>query len=627
MNLKDAATVDFETLKIENRPNYPPRPVGAAIRMPSGKKEYLAWGHPTGNNCSLATARQKLKDAYDCSRVIFHNGSFDLDVGHTHFNLKPRKRWDDTLYLAFLKNPYEETTALKPLSEKYLGMPPDEQDRLKEWILANVPEAKRKKKDWGEHICKAPGDLVGEYAIGDVDRTYRIAEKFLPEIVRRGMLDAYRRELAVTPITLEMERSGIRVDVKRIKEAEHVFTRLDEQLVRKICKKLRVGAPPFYGTKGKGVFNVDSGQQLAEAMVQAGKFDSVIKTPSGQVSTKVENLRKTCNDPELLKLLSLHSVAKKYLTSFIIPWHEMATIADGRLLPRFHQVRDRGENGGNGARSGRYSSSDPNLQQVSGNVEDSANRETLELFQKVLREEFGYEFIGMRDFFLPDEGMEMACIDYNQQELRIFAHFENDLLAAAYRENPMLDVHTYCQQLVHKATGKLYERKAIKTVVFGILYGMGIGKLAPRLGLSEKEAREVKNGIMKAIPGIQRLMNRLKLLAAEDKPLRTWGGREYYCEEPRYVKKHRQVMSFEYKMLNYQIQPSAADCTKQGMIQVWDRVPQVRIALQVHDELVCMIPHRKYGQRIVDAMCDVEMNVPMVAEPKYSTTTWARAGK
>lgn len=627
MGIQDAATVDFETNKIENRPNYPPRPVGVAIRMPGGKKEYLAWGHPEGNNCSLATARQKLIDAYRCKRVIFHNGSFDLDVAYTHFGLPMPRKWDDTLYLAFLKNPYEETTALKPLSEKYLGMPPDEQNKLKDWILANVPEAKRKKKEWGEYIARAPAGIVGEYAIGDVDRTYRIAEKFHPEIVQRGMLEAYRRELAVTPITLEMERSGIRVDVRRIKEATDVFTRLDDQLVRKICKKLRVDAPASSSPSGKGTFNVDSGKQLADAMRHAGKFDSIIRTPTGQISTKIENLKKTCNDPELLKLLSLHSVAKKYLTGFLIPWYDMAKLGDGRLLPRFHQVRDRGETGGNGARSGRYSSSDPNLQQVSGNVEDSSNKETLELFQRYLRDEFEYDFIGMRDFFLPDEGMEMACIDYNQQEIRIFAHYEDDVLAKAYCENPMLDVHEFCRQLVYKATGKLYERKAIKTVVFGIIYGMGIGKLAPRLGLTEKEAAEVKKGIMVAIPGIERLMKRLKLLAKCDKPLRTWGGREYYCEEPRYVKSKKQVVSFEYKMLNYQIQPSAADCTKQGMIQVNERVPEARIALQVHDELVCMIPHRKYGQRIVDAMCDVKMRVPMRAEPKYSSTTWARAAK
>jgi DNA polymerase I-like protein with 3'-5' exonuclease and polymerase domains len=78
-------------------------------------------------------------------------------------------------------------------------------------------------------------------------------------------------------------------------------------------------------------------------------------------------------------------------------------------------------------------------------------------------------------------------------------------------------------------------------------------------------------------------------------------------------------------MLNYKIQPSAADCTKAGMINVRRDVPQVRIAIQVHDELVCMAPHKKYGPRIAAAMCDVKFRVPMLAEPKYSTTSWARA--
>jgi DNA polymerase I-like protein with 3'-5' exonuclease and polymerase domains len=78
-------------------------------------------------------------------------------------------------------------------------------------------------------------------------------------------------------------------------------------------------------------------------------------------------------------------------------------------------------------------------------------------------------------------------------------------------------------------------------------------------------------------------------------------------------------------MLNYLIQPSAADCTKQGMLNVRDAVPEARIAIQVHDELVCMAPSKKYGPKIAAAMCDVKMRVPMLAEPKYSTDSWARA--
>jgi DNA polymerase I-like protein with 3'-5' exonuclease and polymerase domains len=117
----------------------------------------------------------------------------------------------------------------------------------------------------------------------------------------------------------------------------------------------------------------------------------------------------------------------------------------------------------------------------------------------------------------------------------------------------------------------------------------------------------------------------LEKLARKGSPLITWGGRQYYCEEPRFVDRFNKWMSFEYKMLNYLIQPSAADVTKQGMLNVREELPNVRIAIQVHDELVCMAPNRSYGPRISQAMCDMKFNIPMLAEAKYSTSSWARA--
>lgn len=616
MRYDDAAVVDFETKKIDSRPSYPPKPVGVAIKWPGGKSEYLAWGHPHGNNCEVSTARAKLKDAYRAKQVIFHNSSFDMDVAECHMGLAPPRRFEDTLYLSFLKNPYEETLSLKPMSEKYLDMPPEEQEDLKDWILANVPEAKRKKTKWGEYISEAPVSKVAPYAIGDVERTHGLFAKFMPEIEKRGMLEAYVREIKCTPITLEMERSGIRIDVRRLKKCLRVFETMDADIMARLRKKLRVGPE----------FNLNSSQQLGDALIRMDKLDSIIKTPTGLVSTKITNLKQTCSDKELLNLLSVHSVCEKYITSFMRPWLEQAARTGGRLLPTFNQVRSRGEyTGGGGARSGRYSSSDPNMQQVAGNPEESQNKEVLMMMQQWLLKDYHFKFRGLRDYIIPDEDCVMICVDYNQQELRILAHFEKDVLMKAYLANPKMDIHEFCRQLVFKATGVLYERKHIKVTVFGIVYGMGVAKLADRLEVDEKTARGVKNGILTAVPGIGRIVNEMKRLANHDEPLVTWGGRQYFCEEPRYDEKKEQWQSFEYKMLNYLVQPSAADCTKQGMINVNEQVPDVRIALQVHDELVCMAKSRDFGPRITRAMTDVKFRVPMLADAKYSTTSWARA--
>jgi DNA polymerase I-like protein with 3'-5' exonuclease and polymerase domains len=619
--------VDFETEKIQNRPVYPPRPVGVAIRE-RGKSEYLAWGHPDGNNCDVETARRRLRDVYRSRRVVFHNSAFDVDVSEVHLGVRPPSdRVEDTLYLSFLKDPYEETIALKPLAEKHLGERPEQRDRLKDWILDNVPAAKRKPSSWGEYICLAPVSIVGPYACGDVDRTDGIYAKFKPEVYERGMGSAYERELALTDTTLEMERSGVRIDMMRIKEAILVFDEMEVDIRKEVEKRLRI-KPDFNKPKnGKPVpFNMGSAPQLARALMAADKLDEVVKTPSGGISTRISVLQETCNDKKLLELLAVHSVIKKYTGSFLNPWLAQGELTDGRILPSFNQVRARTQDGGGGgARSGRYSSSDPNLQNISANVEESKNRQTLELMAEWLRRDYGYEFIGLRDFILPDEGTTLIAVDYNQQELRLLAHFEDGSLADAYRKNPKLDVHTYIQQLVKKLTGIEYERKFIKIAVFGIIYGMGLDKLALMLGEPKEVAKAVRDGVFKAVPGIKDLMRMLEKLARKGSPLITWGGRQYYCEEPRFVDRFNKWMSFEYKMLNYLIQPSAADVTKQGMLNVREELPNVRIAIQVHDELVCMAPNRSYGPRISQAMCDMKFNIPMLAEAKYSTSSWARA--
>lgn len=627
--MSDNAVVDFETEAIDKRPNYPPRPVGVAVKLPGERKgKYYAWGHPTGNNCTMGEARDRVRAAYDAKRVLFHHGGFDIDVAECFMGIAPPRRYEDTTFLAFLNDPYERTLQLKPLSEKHLDMPPEEQALLRDWVLNNVKVGNRKvpKTKWGEHIAKAPGELVGAYAVGDLTRTEGMYEHLMPIIDRRGMREAYERELLVLPISLEMERSGIRVHRRRLRELQDALEKLDSHLLHSIQRKLGVIRK---GQPLSKEFNVDSGAQLAKALVKAGKLDAIIKTPTGKVSTKITNLRATCNDKELLDLLAVHSVVEKYLSSFVRPWLLQSAVTGGRVLPKFNQTRN---DGGGGARSGRFSSSDPNLQNIPTNPEESQNKDTLLLLQKMLLDR-GYEFRGLRDYIIPDEGSVMICTDYNQQELRILAHFEEDMLMEAYLQNPKLDVHDFFRLEILKATGIDFPRKHVKVTVFGIIYGMGTAKLAARLGISPIVAQQLRKALFKVCPGITRIIRELKILASQDKPLVTWGGREYFCEPPRWMPYDNaedpeldgEWVGFEYKMFNYKIQPSAADMTKQGMINVSEQVPEVRIAVQVHDELVTMAPDESYGPKVADAMCDVELNVPMLADPKYSRSSWARA--
>lgn len=608
----DTTVADFETKKIEGRPVYPPRPVGLALKHPDKRKEYLAWDHPEGNNCDLWVVKEKLREAAR-GRMIFHNAAFDMDIMDTFFGLRP-KEFEDTLYLSFLHDPRAESMALKDQAHLTLGMPPDEQSDLEAYVIENIKGAKRAKKKWGEHIGECPGNIVAPYAIGDVDRTDGLFKRYMPDIERRCMMAAYQREKDLTWITLDMERSGIRVDVKRLRQCEIAFDKMFLLLEKNIRKRLGVD-------KGLKL----TPKNLGDALVAADLLSVIIKTPKGKISTKADVLKKTCNDQKLLRMMSVQSVVKKYLNTFIRPWLIMAEVSGGRILPTFNQVRGRNDRSGGGTRTGRYSSQDPNLQQVATNVDDSKNAETLTLLQKWLREYCEYDFLGLRDYLIPDEGMILCSADYDQQELRLLAHFENDQLRRLYDENPNMDGHELVRQKVLEVTGTDYGRKSIKTTNFGLIYGMGVMKLALQLGMARDEAQDLKSAILETFPGIKKFGRKMSDYEDEGAPFRTWGGREYYTEDPE-KDEHGEMRHFGYKNVNTRIQGSAADVTKEGMIKVRVQVPEARIAVQVHDELIAMIPHKKYAKRVAAAMCDIpRLRVPMLVTPKLSTESWARA--
>jgi len=172
--------LDFETEGIAPRPDYPPKPVGLAVwvdKYPKGA--YYSWGHPTGNGTTqqaVATYISKLFANPD-NEFVFHNAPFDIAVFEEQMDiLVPWKRCHDTMLMAFLKDPYGELS-LKPLAEKYLGEPPDEQDAVKAWLCRHGI-VRSNQKDWGAFISKAPAQLVAPYAIGDVRKTLGLYHLF-----------------------------------------------------------------------------------------------------------------------------------------------------------------------------------------------------------------------------------------------------------------------------------------------------------------------------------------------------------------------------------------------------------------------------------------------------------------
>lgn len=184
-------------------------------------------------------------------------------------------------------------------------------------------------------------------------------------------------------------------------------------------------------------------------------------------------------------------------------------------------------------------------------------------------------------------------------------------------------MHAFVQSVISELLGMHIERKPIKVLNFGLIYGMGVGKLAAGMERSVLEARTIKQAHSKGFPGIPDLSKGLRERADRGEPIRTWGGREYYVEPPKVV--NGEERTYEYKLLNRLIQGSAADNTKQAMINYAKRTKDGFLLINVHDELMSECPRavRVPEMRLLrDSMLDVEFDVPMLSEGRWSATRW-----
>jgi DNA polymerase-1 len=188
-----------------------------------------------------------------------------------------------------------------------------------------------------------------------------------------------------------------------------------------------------------------------------------------------------------------------------------------------------------------------------------------------------------------------------------------------------MDAHETAMTEINSRLGKDFQRGMIKTINFGLIYGMGIDLMASKAGCTSEESRAAKAAVLSIYPGLKDLQSGLKDLAKAEQPLRTWGGREYHCEPPKLV--NGAPRTFEYKMLNVLIQGSAAEQTKQATINYYANRPEGhQLLLTVHDEMLCLVPDSEIEKGMDYLQSCMEFNpfeIPMLSEGKVSTTNWA----
>jgi len=597
--MQDPIFLDFESEAIGPRPEqYPPKPVGLAVLDRTGqfKSGYYSFSHDSNNNTDFNTVRELLKDIWASNRhICFHNAMFDMAIIYEKFDLPfiHPSRMHDTMVLAFLHDPYVRSLSLKELCKEWLNIQPEERDELFMWLVEHIEAVKKKPKTAGAYIARGPADLVGKYANADVRLTAALFD--FTEMVRADMPEAYFREMSLMPVLLENSKLGVRVDTAGLQgcldKAKADIAMCEEWLFK------------YFGTDD---INFNSGIQLVNVIMAKGVYNKDKKWPTSDKNTPLsdkDTLKDMLTDDELSSVLRHRDVLVKLTGTYIEPWL-MQSSSTGRIYTEWNTVR--GEVGG--TRTGRLSAK-PTLQTM-------PTRGPKTPLPLVLQ---GLVIPKIRQFILPDEGHLMAAADFQAQELRLFAHFEDGKLAEQYRKDPNADLHTFAANLMSEKAGRVVIRDYAKTMSFGILYGAGPKKISEMLGIPYDEAKLLidlyKSEVAPGLDKVNRdLMDRYKLRA----PFSTIGGRLVKGEPPKII--NGRLMNFAFKSLNTLIQGSGADMAKQAMIDYHKVALGSRLLLSLHDELIISAEAdvvQREAEKLAHCMIHAfTLDVPLIAEAK-----------
>jgi DNA polymerase-1 len=479
----------------------------------------------------------------------------------------------DTLLAASLLDPGAKQLSLDVLSQKYLQ-------------LSKIPtEALIGKGKKQRSMFEVETSELTEYASEDADYALRLTH-ILGNLLIREKLDAllHDLELPLLPVLLEMEFTGVSLDVNLLrelsKELERDLARLEEQ-----C----------YALAGSR-FNLNSPKQLAEVLFEKLKLPVQHRTKSGP-STDVATLTHLATLHDLpARLLDYRSLAKlksTYMETLLTLVHPDT----GRVHTTFGQTA---------TATGRLSSANPNLQNIP------------------IRSPMGRR---IREAFVPGKKDWVICsADYSQIELRIMAHLSGDeRLRTAFEKGG--DVHRETAALIYGISPKdvLPEmRRAAKTVNFGIIYGQTDFGLAEELGIPRHEAHAFRERYFQLYPGVKRFIEQTIRECQEAGFVTTLLGRKRAI--PDINASDRQVREFaERTAVNTPVQGTAADMIKLAMVRVARKLHaqklEAAMILQVHDELVFEAPEKEVQaleQLVTREMRDaLPLSVPIVVEFGY----------
>ena len=548
---------------------------GIAVAVP-GWSGYYPIAHEGGGNMDRTKVLKWFQGVLSTpADKIFHNAMYDV-CWIRALGLSINGKIIDTMIASALVDENQMRYDLNSCAKRYTGKGKNETDL---YTAA---------KDWGidakAEMYKLPAIYVGAYAEKDAEITLELWIELKKEIDYQDINSIFDLETELFPCLVDMKFLGVKVDVQKAHTMKQDLASQEDKLIQEVKKET----------------GIDTQIWAARSIAQV--FDKLKlnydRTEKSQAPSFTKNFLQNHPHPLVNKIAQAREINKAH-TTFIdtILKHSHK----GRIHADINQLRS--DNGG--TVTGRFSYSNPNLQQIPARNKDLGPR--------------------IRALFIPEEGHTWGCFDYSQQEPRLVVHYAalqnlygvEDVLEA-YREGDA-DFHTIVADMAE------IPRSQAKTINLGLFYGMGKNKLQAELGISKDKSDSLFRQYHNRVPFVKQLMDNVMSRAQDSGRIRTLLGRlcRFHLWEPNQFGIHKALphdaallehgpgikRAYTYKALNKLIQGSAADMTKKAMIELYKEgiIPHI----QVHDELDISVKDQKHADKIVEIMQDaVNLEIP-----------------
>jgi len=558
--------------------------VGISFCLEPGAAYYLPLGHTyegVGAQIDLDEALGLLKDILcdDKVKKIGQNIKYDAEV-FARYGISLKGIFFDTMIASYIIDPTLRQHNLDYLAQHYLS--------YKMIAYEEVTNHNKAKTFAFVDVNKAK-----EYSCEDAEITL-LLKSILEE--KLNNTDNYilfeDLEMKLVPVIMDMEMTGIKIDVDFFKDMSEKFADELSTIERKT-----------FDLAGEE-FNINSPQQLGYILFEKLNLPGKKKTKKKSgYSTDVEVLTELAGLHEIPSLLLRFRTISKLKSTYLDALVKMVNKNTGRVHTSYNQTV---------TATGRLSSSNPNLQNIP------------------IRSEEGRE---IRKGFIADDGHLLLSADYSQIELRVFAHYSDDpVLIQAFDRGE--DIHTRTAAEVFDLDPRMITpemRRMAKMINFGIIYGMGPIKLAKELGISKKVAQVYLDNYYERYKGVKNFKETILSQTRQNGYVSTLLKRRRYLPNINSDNGHIRSEA-ERAAINTPIQGTAADLIKIAMISIAERLKKenlrTKMLLQVHDELVFEVPQAELTtatKLIKDEMEGVyPLNIPLKVDINWGNN-WGEA--